>query len=107
MGIKPLEYGDRAELPQGFSRENPVDLLVEELPDRPEWQADGACVGVDPEVFFPKRGGNYKAAKEICAQCVVVDECLEYALERNIRHGTWGGKSEKQRRVIRRERHNS
>jgi WhiB family redox-sensing transcriptional regulator len=30
----------------------------------------------------------------------VKDECLEYALERRIEHGVWGGTSERERRRI-------
>ena len=34
-------------------------------------------------------------------------ECLEYAVERKERFGIWGGKSERERRAIRRERRNN
>jgi hypothetical protein len=41
----------------------------------PEWQRRSACAGVDPETFFPTKGGTGKgssAAKAVCAQCPVI-----------------------------------
>ena len=43
-------------------------------------------------------------AKAICKKCPVIEECLEFAVERKERFGIWGGKSERERRAIRRER---
>ena len=45
-----------------------------------------------------------KKAKEICNRCPVKEPCLEQALERGERFGIWGGKSERERRAIRKER---
>jgi WhiB family redox-sensing transcriptional regulator len=42
-------------------------------------------------------------AKEVCAQCPVHRDCLEYALETNQDSGIWGGTSEEERRVLRRQ----
>jgi WhiB family redox-sensing transcriptional regulator len=44
------------------------------------------------------------AARQICAECPVKAECLEYALENRIDHGVWGGCSERERRRIQRRR---
>lgn len=62
------------------------------------------CVGVDPDLFFPERGGSTKEAREVCRGCVVRDDCLELALQRGEKFGIWGGMSERQRRSIRRKR---
>lgn len=72
----------------------------------PRWFPDAACRGVDPTLFHPRRGenDNIDAARAICAECPVRDDCLEYALERRERHGVWGGRSENERRRIRSER---
>jgi WhiB family redox-sensing transcriptional regulator len=43
-------------------------------------------------------------AKEVCRGCVVSNECLEYAIENGERFGIWGGKSERERRRLRRAR---
>ena len=54
--------------------------------------------------FFPERGSSTVIAKKICSECKVRKLCLEYAVERKERFGIWGGKSERERRAIRRER---
>lgn len=71
----------------------------------PEWKRAGACFGLDPEMFHPGRGQTIEPAKRICEQCPVQGECLEYALSHFIKVGVWGGASERERRMIRRERH--
>jgi WhiB family redox-sensing transcriptional regulator len=68
------------------------------------WQTFAACTGVDPALFFPERGAATREAKAVCATCPVREECLEYALEHGEKFGIWGGKSERERRQIRRER---
>lgn len=64
----------------------------------------GSCRGSDPDVFFPDRGESLEPAKAICAECIVRDECLEYALDNRERFGIWGGTSERERRRLRRAR---
>lgn len=68
------------------------------------WQAQGNCLGVDPDLFFPERGGSTREAKGVCQGCVVRDACLEYALVNGEKFGIWGGLSERERRRIRRQR---
>jgi hypothetical protein len=63
---------------------------------------DGAlCAQVDPEVFFPEKGGSFRDAKRICAMCPVRQECLDWALENREPFGIWGGKSVSERQKIR------
>jgi WhiB family transcriptional regulator, redox-sensing transcriptional regulator len=93
---------------EAMSDEQPPDLGVllrkglvgESL----EWQKHANCLGVDPELFFPERGESTAMAKEICAGCTVQDDCLEWALEAGEKFGIWGGKSERERRRMRRAR---
>lgn len=66
------------------------------------WQENALCAFVDPEVFFPEKGGSSREAKRICAECTVQRDCLEYALENDERFGIWGGLSERERRRLRR-----
>ena|SRR3990167_6778890 len=76
------------------------------------WMSAAACKGSDPDLFFPESlspsivAGKQKEAKEICNQCPVEHLCLEYALENyeNERNSIWGGKTDKERRKLRRER---
>ena len=45
------------------------------LADRPDWQADAACLGQGPVTFFPERGPGVatadavEIAKAVCAGC--------------------------------------
>jgi WhiB family transcriptional regulator, redox-sensing transcriptional regulator len=64
------------------------------------WQERALCAQVDPELFFPEKGGSTRDAKNICAQCEVRDECLGDALENDERFGIWGGMSERERRRL-------
>jgi WhiB family transcriptional regulator, redox-sensing transcriptional regulator len=76
------------------------------VPERePHWRDLAACAQTDPDAFFPEKGGSVKAAKAVCAVCLVTAPCLEYALERDERFGIYGGKSERERRQIKRDQH--
>jgi WhiB family redox-sensing transcriptional regulator len=62
-----------------------------------DWRDQGLCAQVDPELWFPEKGGDIGAnAKRVCAACPVVAECLEYAVTTFQRYGVWGGKSDAQ-----------
>jgi WhiB family redox-sensing transcriptional regulator len=69
-----------------------------------DWQVHARCNEVDPEIFFPERGGSSKAARAVCNKCTVRSQCLEYALNNKEQFGIWGGTSERERRRLRRER---
>ena len=72
------------------------------------WRNQAICRDTDPDLFFPI-GTTGQAlvqidrAKEVCGECPVKTECLEYALETNQDSGIWGGLDEEQRRNIRRQ----
>ncbi len=76
------------------------DLLAQEF----AWHQRANCMGVDPDLFFPQRGGSTREAKEVCRGCVVREECLEYAISYGEKFGIWGGLSERERRWLRRSR---
>ena len=61
-------------------------------------------MGVDPDLFFPERGGDSGSAKQVCRGCVVREDCLEYALANGQNVGIWGGMSERARRRERQRR---
>lgn len=69
-----------------------------------DWTDAAACLGLDPDLFFPERGEDVAPAKAVCAGCPVREDCLDYALDNGERHGIWGGLSERERRRIRRDR---
>lgn len=75
------------------------------------WRDRGACISVDPELFFPvgnlTRGAGaeqLEKAKKVCGRCAVQEVCLQYALETNQNDGVWGGLSEEERRALRRRK---
>ncbi len=68
------------------------------------WQEQANCLGEKPSVFYPEIGESTAQAKLFCGQCVVRNECLEYALRNREKFGVWGGKSEVERRRIIRQR---
>jgi WhiB family transcriptional regulator, redox-sensing transcriptional regulator len=70
-----------------------------------DWRAQAECVHYVGLVdFFPARGESARDAKAICAGCAVREECLEYAMTWDQLCGVWGGLSERERRVLRRQR---
>lgn len=63
------------------------------------WQ-DALCAQVGGDLWFPEKGGSNTAAKRICAACPVRAECLQYALDNDIRFGIFGGLSGYERRKL-------
>ena len=74
-----------------------------ELSMAAEWMTDAECRHVQSVDFFPGQGESAAEAKAVCRRCVVRDECLEYALDFPEYHGVWGGRSEKERKQMRRQ----
>lgn len=71
----------------------------------PDWAKEANCKGMNPDIFHPRRGENkaLQRAVAICTGCLALEQCLHYAISNNINVGLWGGKSERQRRQLRRE----
>lgn len=75
------------------------------------WQERASCRGMDLYVFFgpegerqPERERREKRAKAVCAGCPVRTECLDYAVGRPEKYGTWAGLNEDERADERRKR---
>lgn len=68
------------------------------------WHTRGACHGMDIEdadaIFFPGPRDHQEIAeaKELCGWCPVRGECLDFALENDLKEGVWGGLTEAERR---------
>jgi WhiB family redox-sensing transcriptional regulator len=77
-----------------------VPISLAELFDRPAWMADALCREYPDVSFFPTRGQPTSPAKNVCAHCMVRQECLDYissfGYDEN-RHGVWGGTSPRER----------
>jgi WhiB family redox-sensing transcriptional regulator len=67
----------------------------------PDWTA-ALCAQVDPDLWFPDKGGSTRVPKQICAGCPIKAECLAWAIATDERYGVWGGLSEKERRALKR-----
>lgn len=72
-----------------------------------DWRHRAACIGEDPELFFPVGTtgpalAQIAEAKAVCRQCPVNAECLRWALASGQDAGVWGGMSEDERRVLKR-----
>lgn len=65
-----------------------------------EWKLDGLCRQVDPETWYPEKGGDARPAKQVCRRCPVVAECLADALEHEERFGVWGGLTFRERQAV-------
>jgi Transcription factor WhiB len=80
-----------------------VDLLTPPPPLGP-WAELAACIGVDPDSWYPAGTGHSPAPQvlRICRSCPVRVDCLTHALvteSQKERHGVWGGLSAHQRNV--------
>ncbi|MFE9680248.1 WhiB family transcriptional regulator [Streptomyces sp. NPDC002701] len=71
------------------------------------WREYAECRTVDPDLFFPIGTTGpalvqIEDAKSVCRRCPVSGECLDWALETGQSIGIWGGKSEGERRALKR-----
>ena len=72
-----------------------------------DWSDRAACLGEDPELFFPI-GDTGPAlvqiaeAKAVCHRCPVMDLCLSFALDFGHDVGVWGALTEGERRELKR-----
>lgn len=62
------------------------------------WQSNAACADPSKEemrdAFFSKDAKEKYDAKNLCFECPVRDQCLQWALEHRQIWGIWGGKDE-------------
>lgn len=66
------------------------------LLDEDEWHRGANCKGQN---MFTD-GAEQNTTKRICRNCPVKLECLAEALDKRIEFGVWGGKTERERRII-------
>jgi WhiB family transcriptional regulator, redox-sensing transcriptional regulator len=62
------------------------------------WTFQAQCRGRTDDMFPEPR--EQKRARRICFGCPVQAECLAEALDNQIEWGVWGGKTERERRLI-------
>lgn len=70
------------------------------------WKLNALCAQYPPEMFHPDQGGRAAVAeaKQVCLQCSVRVECLEWALDVGDPHGVWGALTADERRALLRKR---
>ena len=74
-----------------------------------DWRHRAKCTNEDPELFFsvgtsgPARLQDAEA-KSVCKRCVVVADCLEWALGSGQEYGVFGGMTSDERRIVSRRR---
>lgn len=73
------------------------------------WRDQAECRPEEPELFFPvgstgPAAEQIEEAKAVCRRCPVMQQCLGWALDTRQDHGVWGGRTETERRTIRRRR---
>lgn len=70
-----------------------------------EWRSRAACSGADPELFFgiPSHPAAPEAI-ELCRDCQVRNDCLEWALDTRDAWAVLGGLTPDQRRLMLRRR---
>lgn len=72
-----------------------------------DWQFEGLCRTVSPELFFHPEGERGSArqrrderAKNLCRQCPVLQECRSHALAAREPYGVWGALTEEERAAL-------
>lgn len=65
------------------------------------WRAQGRCLELDPDLFFPATTDDPGDAVQACRSCVVAGPCLAAALDAGDVDGVWGATTPEERRVMR------
>lgn len=76
---------------------------------RPAFWADAACLTRESQQlvaqgranWFPEQGRSSGLARDVCADCPVRRQCLDFANSEPFLRGLWGGFTEGERRRMR------
>jgi WhiB family redox-sensing transcriptional regulator len=88
-----LYTGPEPPSPDNYAR---IDLPRLEFPGDHKWQVHAACLG--STVHFD--GAQKAAARAICQECTVREECLTFAVKNGEKYGVWGGLDDIERRGL-------
>jgi WhiB family redox-sensing transcriptional regulator len=64
------------------------------------WQEFASCRSVPVAIFFPPTDHEGDRAKAVCRNCIVREQCLEFAIASGERFGVWGGLTPMERRSL-------
>ncbi|MGH3906342.1 MAG: WhiB family transcriptional regulator [Pseudonocardiaceae bacterium] len=93
----PLDGGELPELRGGGELAQLLDSASPEQTVLP-------CRSHDPDLWFAETPAELERAKQLCAGCPVMAECLASALSRQEPWGVWGGEIFERGAVIARKR---
>ena len=73
-----------------------------------DWTERAACKGKDRDLYFPEQPDpnpdvTDEVIRETCLVCPVRKACLHHALTAPEDHGIWGGLTELERKLVRKE----
>ncbi len=110
--IRVIKEQDGELTPRRYSRRKEAQLRNPVPPGTSwDWQDAAACRGMGIGLFFGHEGERQaererreREAKAVCAGCMVREECLELALARPEKAGTWAGLNKDERAAERRKR---
>ena len=74
-------------------------LLSMESKKIPDVFNQAACRGVNPDTFQSEHPSRIAAAKRVCASCLILSDCLNWAVE-NLEEGVWGGTTSRERQSL-------
>jgi WhiB family redox-sensing transcriptional regulator len=88
------------------------ETILHDVASEARWREQAGCRDYPPILFFGADDSEAQAerriredeAKQVCARCLVRQECLDYALATREAYGIWGGLTEVERRVYLRKR---
>ena len=114
------DYEEAIEIrPSEVRRDVEIVISESELAARGGWRQRSACLGLPPELFFPKRNGvvgpfataedrrrldvavgkKNSDPEDLCVKCEVRAECLSEAIYAD-EVGTWGGRARLSRHAV-------
>lgn len=65
------------------------------------WRSKGLCVTEKISIdFFTDDKYETSLAKSICKRCIVADQCLQFAVKNEEKHGIWGGFTSRERNKL-------
>jgi hypothetical protein len=75
-----------------FASKNNLEVLTDFV-NLPKWKGNEACLIVeDLDFFFSEFPLDIALAKDICAECPMIEACRAYAMKHE-NNGVWGGLS--------------
>lgn len=67
-----------------------------------DWMDEAICTVMDPDMFFPGKGGTVAHIVATCQSCPVIEQCWQYAMglpKWHTAHGVWAATTPLQRRA--------